>query len=83
LVYAIALPKSIKEENISIQTYSEDLQIWEPNTFELTSDVDIVNEICELYDIDISNIDTEVYTVWVNRDEQPCTGSIIRYIITE
>lgn len=83
LIYMIALPKAIKAENISVQTYSDEEQIWEDNTFELTDDISVVNEICDIYGMDISNIDTDKYTVWVSASENVCTGSKIRYIITE
>ena len=83
LIYMIALPKSVKAENISVQTYSDEEQIWEDNTFELTDDISVVNEICDIYGMDISNIDTDKYTVWVSSSENVCTGSKIRYIITE
>ena len=83
LIYMLALPKSIKAENISVQTFSDEEKIWEDNTFELTDDISIVNEICDIYGMDISNIDTDKYTVWVSASENVCTGSKIRYIITE
>lgn len=82
-VYMVALPKSIKEENISVQTFSDEEQIWEDNTFELTCDVDTVNDICDIYGMDISSVDIDKYTVWASVTEQPCTGSKIRYVITE
>jgi hypothetical protein len=82
-VYMVALPKSIKEENISVQTFSDEEQIWEDNTFELTCDIDTVNDICDIYGMDISSVDIDKYTVWASVTEQPCTGSKIRYVITE
>lgn len=82
-VYMVALPKSIKEENISVQTFSDEEQIWEDNTFELTCDVDTVNDICDIYGMDISSVDIDKYTVWASVSEQLCTGSKIRYVITE
>jgi hypothetical protein len=82
-VYMVALPKSIKEENISVQTFSNEEQIWADNTFELTCDIDTVNDICDIYGMDISSVDIDKYTVWASVTEQPCTGSKIRYVITE
>ncbi len=82
-VYMVVLPKEVKAENISVQTFSDEDQIWEDSTFELTNDVDIVADICDIYEMDISAINPETHTVWVSVTEQLCTGSKIRYIITD
>ena len=81
--YVIALPKVIDYESmIEIQAYDADEDQWyNCDKLPLISDPETVAVLCEEAGVDISDIDTDVYTVWV--DEASPTGSQLRYIIKE
>jgi hypothetical protein len=82
MLYIIALPKEIDYNTmIKTQTYDRDDKVWVDAQIDLISDPDIVASYCTEVGVDISHIDTEQYTVWVQEDL--CTGSIIRYRIME
>lgn len=83
LYYVIALPKIVDYNNtVRIQAYDDDDNIWvDCSKLPLISDPSIVTTLCDEVGIDLSNIDQEIYTVWVLEDI--CTGSKLRYIIEE
>ena len=85
MYYVIALPKSVDYNSIMVrmQAYDDEEQLWADSTkLPLTSDPEIVAACCDEVGIDISHINTDLYTVWVN-NEDICTGSRLRYIIEE
>ena len=80
--YVIALPKEVDYNTmVEVESYDPDEKIWVDADIALTSDPDVVSVLCEEAGIDITHIDTDKYTVWVQEDI--CTGSIIRYRIIE
>ena len=82
--YTIALPKELDYNTmVTIKVYNTKSNAWEPigEKFAMTSDPDTVASLCDEAGIDISHIDTNIYTVW-SVDECP-TGSILRFIIKE
>lgn len=82
MYYVIALPKEVDYNTmVEVETYDLDDKTWNEATITLTSDPDTVSACCEEVGIDISHINTDKYTVWVQEDI--CTGSIIRYRIIE
>ena len=84
MYYIIALPKNVdyNSDKVSIKAYDDDENIWNDCLkMPLISDPDIVNALCEEAGVDISHINTDLYTVWVLEDT--CSGSKLRYIITE
>ena len=85
MYYVIALPKSVDYNSnmVRMQAYDDEEQLWADSTkLPLTSDPEIVAACCDEVGIDISHINTDLYTVWVN-NEDICTGSRLRYIIEE
>ena len=84
LYYVIALPKIIdyNSDMVKIQAYDDDEKIWNDcDKLPLTNDPAVVSSLCDEAGIDISHIDTNIYTVWALEDI--CTGSKLRYIIIE
>jgi hypothetical protein len=80
--YVIALPKEVDYNTmVEVESYDPDEKIWVDADIALTSDPNVVSVLCEEARIDITHIDTNKYTVWVQEDI--CTGSIIRYRIIE
>lgn len=84
LYYVIALPKSVdyNSDMVKIQAYDDDEKIWNDcDKLPLINDPTKVSSLCNEAGIDISHIDTNVYTVWALEDI--CTGSKLRYIIID
>ena len=84
MYYIIALPKIVDYNSnmVKMQAYDDEEQLWVDYTkLPLTSDPEIVASCCDEVGVDISHIDQDLYTVWVN--ENICTGSRLRYIIEE
>lgn len=80
--YIIALPKAIDFNTIvDVQAYSIATNSWMPDDTVLTSDAFEVAALCEEAEIDISHIDTNIYTIWA-LDETP-TGRMLRFTIKE
>lgn len=81
--YIIALPKAIDYSTmITIRVYSAATGTWMPyEKFNFTCEPTEVASICADVDVDISNIDESLYTVWAV--EECPTGSKLRFIITE
>ena len=81
--YIIALPKVIDYNTmVEMQAYDADDAKWcSADKLPLISDPAAVSELCDEVGVDISHIDTDVYTVWALEDT--CTGSQLRYIIKE
>ena len=81
--YIIALPKVVDYNTmVRMQAYNDDEQRWEDCLkLSLTNDIDTVESLCADIDLDISNIDTNIYSIWALEDI--CTGSKLRYIIEE
>lgn len=81
--YIIALPKIVDYESmVELQAYDSDENIWYTcDKLPLTSDQDTVVALCDEAGVDISHIDTDIYTVLALEDT--CTGSKLRYIIKE
>ena len=81
--YVFALPKSIDFYSmIEYQSYDAEEGKWLPG--ELTgviSDPETVAELCAEADIDISHVDTNLYTIYLQ--EEACTGKQIRFVIKE
>jgi hypothetical protein len=83
VLYIIALPKGIDFNTmISVKVWDNLKGYWTDTSLNMTSDPD---EIAELFndngEVDISHIDTNIYTVWV-QDDVP-TGSKLRFVIHE
>ena len=84
MYYIIALPKSVEynSDMVRMVAYDDEEQLWvEYTKLPLTSDPEIVASCCGEVGVDISHINQDLYTVWVN--ENTCTGSRLRYIIEE
>lgn len=84
MYYVIALPKDVDYNTmVRLQAFDERDQTWKncSKKLPLTNDPDTVTALCDEVGIDISHIDTEIYTVWALEDA--CTGSKLRYIIEE
>ena len=84
MYYIIALPKSVEynSDMVRMVAYDDEEQLWvEYTKLPLTSDPEIVASCCDEVGVDISHINQDLYTVWVN--ENTCTGSRLRYIIEE
>lgn len=84
MYYIIALPKIVDYNSnmVRMQAYDDEEQLWVDYTkLLLTSDPEIVASCCDEVGVDISHINQDLYTVWVNEDT--CTGSRLRYIIEE
>ena len=84
MYYIIALPKIVDYNSnmVKMQAYDDEEQLWVDYTkLPLTSDPEIVASCCDEVGVDISHINQDLYTVWVN--ENTCTGSRLRYIIEE
>ena len=84
MYYIVALPKSVDYNSnmVRMQAYDDEEQLWVDYTkLPLTSDPETVANCCDEVGVDISHINTDLYTVWVNEDI--CTGSKLRYIIEE
>jgi hypothetical protein len=80
--YAIALPKVLDFNTmVELRSWDSDEKAWVKTELVLTSDPDTVAACCEEAGIDISQVDTELYTIWV--EEDLCTGKTLRYIIKE
>ena len=78
MCYMIALPKEIDyNEMIDLYSWDPDEKVWVSSELDLTNDPDFVNDLCSDLEVDISHINTDIYTVWVV--EELCTGSILRY----
>ena len=82
LYYVIALPKEVDYHTmVKLQEWDDEDGWNECQLLQLTSDPDVVAELCDEVGIDISHINTELYTVWAMEDV--CTGSKLRFIIEE
>jgi hypothetical protein len=82
MYYIVAFPKELDFNTmVDVQSYDPDESVWVDADIALTSDPDMVAACCDEVGVDISHIDTEHYTVWVQEDI--CTGSIMRYRIIE
>lgn len=84
MYYVIALPKSVdyNSNTVRLQAYDDEEKLWLDCTkLALVSDVTTVNALCDEAGIDISHINTDIYTIWALEDT--CTGSKLRYIIIE
>lgn len=82
MYYIIALPKEIDYNTmIDLVTWDPVDSKWVSSELALTSEPTEVANLCDEAGVDISHIDTNVYTVWANGDI--CTGSILRYTIKE
>lgn len=82
MFYIIALPKELDFNTmVDVQSYGPDEHVWVDSDIALTSDPDTVAACCNEAGVDISHIDTDQYTIWVQEDL--CTGSILRYRIIE
>lgn len=84
MYYIIALPKIVDYNSnmVKMQAYDDEEQLWVDYTkLPLISDPEIVASCCDEVGVDISHINQDLYTVWVNEDT--CTGSRLRYIIEE
>lgn len=83
MYYVIALPKELDYNTmVTLEAWNSEESIWEEATMKLINDPDTVAELCaEEPPVDISHIDTNLYTIWVYEDI--CTGSILRYVIKE
>jgi hypothetical protein len=81
--YVIALPKEIDYHTmVTMQAYSDALGKWmDAANFDFTNDPDRVASICSDAEVNVSMINTELYTVWAV--EECPTGSKLRFIITE
>lgn len=81
--YIIALPKEVDYNTmVDIVGYDTASNSWmKAEKFDFTSDPEDVAALCDEAGVDISHIDSNVYTVWAS-DVCP-TGSILRYIIKE
>lgn len=81
--YVIALPKIVDYDTmVTMSVYDDNLSVWtDAEKFKLTKDSTEVTALCNEADIDLSHIDTNIYTIWALED---CpTGSKIRFIIHE
>ena len=66
MYYVIALPKSVDYNSnmVRMQAYDDEEQLWADSTkLPLTSDPEIVAACCDEVGIDISHINTDLYTV--------------------
>ena len=82
MYYIIALPKEIDYNTmITIQSWDPDIKEWRAGELALTNDPDIISELCDEVEVDISHIDQDKYTIWISEDT--CTGSKLRYLIKE
>jgi hypothetical protein len=81
--YIIALPKGIDFNTmVEVSAYDKNKNMWAPTlNFNLTSDPEVVAERCDEVGLEISHINTDIYTVWAY-DDVP-TGSILRFKIIE
>ena len=81
--YVIALPKIVDYNTmVMLSVYDDNMSVWtDAEKFRFTCDPSEVAALCDEAGIDISHIDTNVYTVWA-LDDCP-TGSKIRFIINE
>lgn len=81
--YVIAMPKILDYNTmVEMQAYDTEENLWCPySKLPLISDQDAVAALCDEAGIDISHIDTTLYTVLALEDI--CTGSKLRYIIKE
>lgn len=80
--YMVALPKGIDYTTmVNVQVYDNLRNIWTATSLPMTSDPAIIEERCAETNLDISHIDTSVYTIWV-ADDVP-TGSKLRFVINE
>jgi hypothetical protein len=83
IYYVIALPKIVDYDTmVTMSVYDDNLLVWtDAEKFKLTKDTTEVAALCDEAGIDISHIDTNMYTIWALED---CpTGSKIRFIIHE
>jgi hypothetical protein len=76
------LPKEIDYNTmVEVESWDPHDSVWVESGLTLTSDSEEVAKLCAEAGVDITHIDTDKYTVWVQ--ENICTGSIIRYKIIE
>jgi len=84
MYYIIAFPKGVDYNTmVRMQLWDDNEKLWVDSSkkLPLTNDPDTVAALCDEASVDISHIDTNLYTVWALEDT--CTGSKIRYIIEE
>ena len=80
--YVIALPKDIDFTSmVSIRVYDMLRNIWTDTSLDMTNNTETIAALCDEVGIDISHIDTSVYTIWALEDVP--TGSKLRFIINE
>lgn len=82
LYYVIALPKELDYNTmVTLEAWDSDEQVWVESSMNLINDPTIVADLCAEAGITISNVDTNLFTIWLYEDI--CTGSILRYVIKE
>jgi hypothetical protein len=83
--YVIALPKAINYDTVvSVKAWNDLENCWTDTGARkpaLTCDENTVAALCGEFDLDISHIDTTVYTVWAM--EGTPDGSKYRFVINE
>lgn len=83
--YVIALPKIVDYNTIvEVKAWNDLENAWTDTGSSkpvLTCDEGIVASLCSEFDLDISHIDTSVYTVWAM--EACPDGSVYRFVINE
>ena len=83
--YVIALPKEVDYDTmIQVQAWDSLNSVWADTgsrKFNMTCDTADVATLCDEAGIDISHIDTSIYTVWAC--EETPSGSKLRFIINE
>ena len=83
IYYVIALPKEIDYESmVTLKVWDENMSVWtSTDKFEMTTDPEVVAELCGEVGIDISEVDQDAYTIYVWEDLP--SGSLLRYVINE
>ena len=82
MYYIIALPKKLDYNTmVALQIWDADEKIWIDAEMPLISEPAMVADLCNEVGVDLSHINTDLYTVWLYEDI--CTGSILRYVIKE
>lgn len=85
VLYIIALPKEIDFNTmVTTQVYDDLDGCWKDTSIEMSSDAEQLSGICGAFGIDLSSIDLEKYTLWVDLTSgQGPSGKIYRFIINE
>jgi hypothetical protein len=83
--YVIALPKEIDYDSmVTVKAWNDLESCWTDTVSDkpaLTCDVTEVSTLCDEAGIDISHINTDIYTVWAM--EAMPDGSVYRFVINE